>query len=291
MLRGWLCRRSQLIVSQPQRRSSSHACPASASLAPPLYRISLSPRNSLAQPQGSTPRPNPHPAGQLAQSVSHSYADTSTSEESAWNIVTNQELVNRLVPVAPQSIDEAAINMRIDLRSEHTMITGDQVDATLALDVPTSLAEQLGLGKLHMGFERVDRCIVQVKVGGRCGRARRTTQAGVPPSSLSRPAPAMTCILVDIGSGGGPVDADTSNSTASSSGDGGSRRVRRRLTAEQYRARRMILDFHGTRRTLTEFNDLTSVLSQLGVQNQVPKAVVTGKAKKNGGAKVREHAI
>ncbi|KAG2436829.1 hypothetical protein HXX76_006351 [Chlamydomonas incerta] len=81
------------------------------------------------------------------------------------------------------------------------------------------------------------------------------------------------------------MDADTSGDIGISSGGNSTRRLRRRLTAEQHRARRMILDFHGTRRTLAEFNDLTSVLRQLGVQNQVPKAVVTGKTKKNGGAK------
>ncbi|KAG2444129.1 hypothetical protein HYH02_009069 [Chlamydomonas schloesseri] len=174
--------------------------------------------------------------GQLAQSLNHaSGVKDVSSEESTWDLVANAELVNRLVPVAPQSMEEAAVNTRVDLTSEDTLVTGDHVDAPLALDVPKSLAEQLGL---------------------------------------------------DVDSGGGPKDADASGSTdGSSTGTGGNRRLRRRLTADQHRARRMILDFHGTRRTLAEFNDLTTVLSQLGIQNQEPRAHVTGKAKKNGGAK------
>ena len=85
----------------------------------------------------------------------------------------------------------------------------------------------------------------------------------------------------DVAADGGP--AASGNST-----DGTDSGSRRRLTEVEHRARRMMLDFHGTRRTLAEFNDLTDVLSQLGVQNQVPKAKVpkTGSGKKNGGAKV-----
>ncbi|KAG2439543.1 hypothetical protein HXX76_004896 [Chlamydomonas incerta] len=142
---------------------------------------------------------------------------------------TDQEVVNRLVPISPKTLDEASVNTRIDLQTEETLITGDHIDAPLSYDVPKATAESLGL---------------------------------------------------NFTSDGSVVDADA----GASGGSGGGRR--RRLTQTQHAARRMILDFHGTRRTLQEFNDLTTVLRQLGVQNQIPKAVVPKSGgKKNGGAK------
>ncbi|KAG2445163.1 hypothetical protein HYH02_008631 [Chlamydomonas schloesseri] len=174
--------------------------------------------------------------GQLAQSVSHGYAPKDLSDEDrAWYLVQDQEVVNRMVPVSPQSLEEASMNTRIQLQAEETLITGDTIDAPLAYDVPKALAENLGL---------------------------------------------------EFTTNGTVLDADAASSPSDTAAAGGERRRRRQLTETQHTARRMILDYHGTRRTLQEFVDLTTVLRQLGVQNQAPKAVVPkAGAKKNGGAK------
>ncbi len=60
----------------------------------------------------------------------------------------DQEVVNRLVPVSPQSLEEASMNTRIQLQAEETLLTGDHIDAPLAFDIPKRLAENLGLGEL-----------------------------------------------------------------------------------------------------------------------------------------------
>ncbi|KAG2454724.1 hypothetical protein HYH02_000561 [Chlamydomonas schloesseri] len=168
--------------------------------------------------------------GQLSQSLGHGNVQKdASSDDSAWNLVLQEEQIARLVPVSPKTPEEASVNTRIELDTDDTLITGDPVDAPLALDVPKALAERLGL---------------------------------------------------DIAPDGGPAEGDSSTTD-------GATGSRRRLTEVEHRARRMILDFHGTRRSLAEFNDLTTVLSELGVQNQVPKAKIpkSSEKKKNGGAK------
>ncbi|KAG2439960.1 hypothetical protein HXX76_004079 [Chlamydomonas incerta] len=200
---------------------------------PPLKR----PPPHRSQPRQATPSPAPEAevvtvivnvTGQLSQSLGHGFVQKdASSEDSAWSLVLQEEQIARLVPVSPKTPEEASVNTRIELETDDTLITGDPVNAPLALDVPKSVADRLGL---------------------------------------------------EIAPDGGPVAGD--NTTDGSTGS------RRRLTEVEHAARRMILDFHGTRRTLAEFNDLTDVLAQLGVQNQVPKAKVPKSGvKKNGGAK------
>ncbi len=114
--------------------------------------------NRGASPPSPKPTSTQIPTGQLSQSLGHGNVQKdASSDDSAWSLVLQEEQIARLVPVSPKTPEEASVNTRIELDTDDTLITGDPVDAPLALDVPKALAERLGLGERGQEQERGER--------------------------------------------------------------------------------------------------------------------------------------
>lgn len=108
--------------------------------------------------------------GQLSQSLGHGIVEKdASSDDSAWNLVLQEEQIARLVPTSPKTPEEASVNTRIELETDDTLITGDPVETSLALDVPKSVADKLGLGEWGWGGREGLEVPAQTKPGAGSG--------------------------------------------------------------------------------------------------------------------------